>query len=760
MLIKLQYVSQEENDVGNVYPYVESIKVLAAYAALFYIWPCTIFRGRLKGKGLTFRFAFCSVVQIVLLNGVVLGLGLLHILNAWVVRILFFGAFIFSAGMPLIMKRRDRHTETVFLRSNLLRSRYGWKMSLVRMCKKPGESAKKIWESYKKRLPEYALLLIVILFGMAFFSNGAFQEMSYGCMDQYTHHTWVSGLLRGEVFSNGIYPEAMHCFIYSMHILFGIKLYSCVLFLAGIHVSAFFLAAYCLFKEVFRCSFLALPVLTAWLAFYGIGEKALESITRMSWTLPQEFGLYLVFLCPLFLLRYFRDRKETGHWYQDENLLLLALGIGAAGSLHFYVLILVFFSCLPVVLVYFKRMRPVKGALSFLSAVLSGMEAGTIPMLIAYALGKELEGSLQWGFHTFQGVSGDSSKSYIGESLLYNGNFFKGVYKKGYVSLLGKEYALKMVLLSLLILIACGICVFYCRKRQDQRREFLPPAGVCAGYIYITVVSAVYVFLYAAPFIGFPEFVVIDRTVGLTQMLLWGTAGTAIDFLLLFADTRFGWRMPAGAMVFFCGLIYYSAYAADFHENTYWWLRRYSSAVTVTDEIEKNFPGSRRTVVSMWDEKYQMEEGTHEELLTFVQASEEEDEYFLPTEYIFLYVEKRPLLRGQVHFLSAPAWLAKDNDTVYENLWNQSQCPEILCEKISWTEAREMCFYSPEIIDNYDDLRLRKAVCSKAYYWCRKFAEQYPAETNIYYEDEDFVCYVIHQNPDAPLNLALKSKQR
>ncbi len=743
--------------MGNMYPYVESVKVLTAYAALFYIWPCIVFHRKLRGRGLTFRFAFCATVQIVLLNGVVLGLGLLHFLHVWVVRILFWGALLVSTGISLRKRKRERRQGAEFPVKNLSWNNGGWKMFFVYARKKTAASAKKIWRSYKKRLPEYCILLIVLLFSMAFFLNGAFREMSYGCMDQYTHHTWILGLLRGEAFSEGIYPEAMHCFIYAMHSLFGVKLYSCVLFLAGIHISAFLLAAYCLLKEIFRYSCLAAPVLAAWLVFGGIGAKALESMTRLSWTLPQEFGLYLVFLCPLFLIRYFRGDKETGKWYEDENLLALALGIGAAVSLHFYVLILVFFSCVPVVLTHIRKLCSVKRLLSLVTAGLSGMEAGMIPMLAAYALGKDLEGSLRWGFHTFQGAGGDSAKSYIGESLLRGGNFFRGVYKKGYVSLLGEEFALKMVLLSLCILTICGICAFYCKKRQDPGRGPLRLSGRSGGTVYITAVSAVYVFLYAAPFMGLPEFVVIDRTVGITQMFLWGTAGAALDALLVLADTRLGWKTSAAVTAFLCGFVYYSAYVTDFHENTYWWLRRYPSAVTVTDEIEKNIPGNRRTIVSMWDEQYQMTEGVHEELLTFVQGTEEENEYFLSTEYIFLYVEKRPLLRGQVHFLTGPAWLARDNDTVYENLWNQSQCPAIRCEKISQTEAREMSFYSPEIIDNYDDLRLRKAVCSKAYYWCRDFAERHPAETNIYYEDEDFICYVIHQNPDAPLNLALRA---
>ena len=31
----------------------------------------------------------------------------------------------------------------------------------------------------------------------------------------------------------------------------------------------------------------------------------------------------------------------------------------------------------------------------------------------------------------------------------------------------------------------------------------------------------------------------------------------------------------------------------------------------------------------------------------------------------------------------------------------------------------------------------------------------YPTDSNVYYEDEDFICYVIHQNPEAPLDLAI-----
>lgn len=58
-------------------------------------------------------------------------------------------------------------------------------------------------------------------------------------------------LLNGTPFYEGIYPEAMHCFIYAMRVLFGVKIYSSQLFLAGIHVAVFLVSAYLLLKELF-----------------------------------------------------------------------------------------------------------------------------------------------------------------------------------------------------------------------------------------------------------------------------------------------------------------------------------------------------------------------------------------------------------------------------------------------------------------------------------------------------------------------------
>lgn len=743
--------------MDKIYWYLEYMKVLAAYAALLYIWPSIIFHKYLRGKGLEFRFLFCSVVQIVLVNLAVLGAGLLHILNAWAVRALFYGPLIVNAAIFLVKRKKQGYPKISLMAGNLLLGKYGWKLFFARMRDGLCMKCRKFCGNHKAHAMQYFLLAAAILFGMAYFSNGAFRFLSYGCSDQFTHHQWILGLQEGEIFSEGIYPEAMHCFIYSMNCLFGVKLYSCILFLAGIHSMTFLFAAYCLQKEVFQCSITPLFVLAAWLFFGGAGEKALESLSRMTWTLPQEFGLYLVFLCPLFFIRFLKEDRETGQWFQNENLLLLSFGVGATLAIHFYVTILAFFACLAVMTVYFWKIRSVKRAGFLSSAVLYGAEAGIVPMLAAYDMGVELEGSLGWGVSTFQGTSENLVHPTAGKEsdLASTGSFFREFYRNGFVNLFGERGALGIVLVSLIIIAAFCLYGFilYCRRRKDPERKSLFAKGMAGGYFFLVAVSAIFVFLYAAPFLGLPQFVAIDRIVGLIQIWVFSMLGAAVDFLIFLAGSGLSQSMiSAGALVGFCAL-YCLAYRTDFHEYTYWWLGRYKAEAAVTHKIMESFPQYSYTVVSMDGELYQMiEDGWHEEILTFVQNTGGK-EYYLPTEYIFLYVEKRPVLYTR-YFFSGPSWLAQDNRRTPDNFDNQRPRREI-----SQKAAERTVSYLPEPLDNYIAWDIRTALNSKAYVWYQEFQEIYPVETNVYYEDDDFVCYMIHQNPKSLFNLSIDGQR-
>jgi len=745
--------------VENLYPYVETLKVGAAYAALLYIWPSIVFRKLLRGKGLTFRFLFCSIVQPVLISTAVLGLGLVHLLHFGVVRVLFWGAL--AAPLLAACCREKRVPVRLPLRA-LLAGHYGWKLFFCRAADGLARRWQRFRQRYAGKTAEYLVLAGILLFGMTFFLNGAFQDYSFGCFDQYTHYRWTEKLLAGDIFTWGVYPEGMHCFLYALHVLFGVKLHSCVLFLAGIHNStSFLLAAYCLLNALFRSRHTTLLVLTAWLAFDGIGPVALEAFTRMTWTLPQEFGHYLVLACPLLLLRYCRERCKPVQWYRDENLLLLAVGIANAVSMHFYVLILAACACVPVVFAYWRELFPPRRMLPPIAAGLYGAELGLLPMLIACAVGFPLEGSLLWGFNTLRGASGDSIRNRIAAAAPKEVHVslwerlsapLKGFYENGYVPLFG-DYAAWMLLLSLLVpalLLAC----WYARRR-GRLREGALPAGTAKGYLILALGCMVFILLFAAPYIGLPELVVIDRTLAITQLLAFGLVAVPVDFLLARASSLRGKPLPRGLMATGCLCLYLAAYMTDFRQSTFCYLQRYNSTVAVTDQIMNRYPEGNYCIVSTLDERYQVPSQNHEELLNFMKNTEGEA-YTIPKEYIFLYVEKQPIQRGQVHFHKAPHWLARENNKRFSGANNQSQCPDILHTEISEEMADANMPYVPNLRDNYDNQMLHTVLASRAYAWYQRFSATYPAETNVYYENDEFVCYVIHQNMDMFLELAQK----
>ena len=290
---------------------VEFIKVLSGYIFLMYLWPSVIFRKKLSGKSLTFQFAFCSTVSILLSNTIILGLGLFHILNEGIVRWIYYGTFFLS-----IFKEKELRRYIFAHIKRTFSGTQGWKLLIFRQAESLKiiivNSFQQLNKKIKGRRIEYGILFGLIVFAVAYFSYGAFQCHSYGWGDMYVHHAWIYGLKEGKIFSAGIYPEAMHCFIYCMNDLFGISVYSCMMFLGEIHVSALLLAIYCFLREVMKSKYTVYLVLAAFLTIDMVCVDEIYGMSRMQYTIPQEFGLYTQFLCALYLVRFLRRNPEEG----------------------------------------------------------------------------------------------------------------------------------------------------------------------------------------------------------------------------------------------------------------------------------------------------------------------------------------------------------------------------------------------------------------------------------------------------------------
>lgn len=78
--------------------------------------------------------------------------------------------------------------------------------------------------------------------------------------------------------------------------------------------------------------------------------------------------------------------------------------------------------------------------------------------------------------------------------------------------------------------------------------------------------------------------------------------------------------------------------------------------------------------------------------------------------------------------------------------------------EIQHTEISDHSVGSPLVAmgkssDAYSLIENRKILESEMYNWCQNFKSSLPNEIKVYYEDEDFICYIVQQNPERLYNL-------
>lgn len=791
---------------------VEFIKVLSGYIFLMYLWPSVIFRKKLSGKSLTFQFAFCSTVSILLSNTIILGLGLFHILNEGIVRWIYYGTFFLS-----IFKEKELRRYIFAHIKRTLSGTQGWKLLIFRQAESLKiiivNSFQQLNKKIKGRRIEYGILFVLIVFAVAYFSYGAFQCHSYGWGDMYVHHAWIYGLKEGKIFSAGIYPEAMHCFIYCMNDLFGISVYSCMMFLGEIHVSALLLAIYCFLREVMKSKYTVYLVLAAFLTIDMVCVDEIYGMSRMQYTIPQEFGLYTQFLCALYLVRFLRRNPEEGKakrkvW--NDDLFLFMTSLAASLAIHFYVTMMAFFLCAAIAIFGIVKVFKKENFKSLVIAVLAGMIISAAPMVLAYASGIPLQGSLNWGMNVMNGTdtkegrtqqaqsiasennaetsSQHESESQSSESIQQEsgvqssqsvtseekqqtetndaleqeqtsqkksrktiGEYIKMVYKYGYAQLYGDTRAKWLLGFTLIagILSAINWIITAIRFRK------LP----FELYLGITAASVIFMILYAAPFLGLPEIIAGARLCLTEQVLLLSMMALPADEVLFAIGRRkmaciLPYLSVLGVAAIYAGTNYFGVY----HGYLYYELTRYNSVVNLTNRIASEYPKQRYTIISTTDEIYQViESGWHEEILDFYYKSKLE-KYYIPTEYLFFYVEKNPIQYAQYHFFAGPRWLAQKKYSQYYKYSNAviSEGSAIKSSKISEDVLGEPLTDMGKASDAYSNLKNRTILESELYFWCQDFKARLPYEIQVYYEDEDVVCYMIKQNPEHLYNLGSK----
>ena len=750
------------------------VSIFAAYTGLTVLLPAIMLRRILAGRRLSEQFLMCYTFGNFYIINIVFAVQLLHISGFWTL-VLFTavpGILIWSRVNRVSL--RELCMKTGIVCKKILQGSMGIKGFLYRVKNRSMAVLKKaVWLFYCEVVCNtLQWILAGAVIAALFWIYGRQLILTYGycASDIPVHLNWINQMSRGNLFASGVYPFGFHCMVYYLHAVFGFDTYVilCVFYL----VQVFFIHIVLLAMLKLLCRSLYLPY--AGIMVYILGSFwARQTYSRFGSSLPQEFGMIFVIPSVYFLIRFFQTEKKN--LKNRETRLILgcfALAFSLTLAIHFYGTMIAGLCCIGIAVgfctrflnkEYFRRIM-LTGIISIFLAVL--------PMGIAFAGGTPLQGSLGWGLSVINGDSSDTEDTSENEAaqkqameemaarLIENTqNSNSESVQTGEIPIIteapkhsltdkAREIPKKMknlremmirriqefiinsreqwcayaVLAGIAVLILLGL--MFIILRRITYGEMLMSAGFCMGiltlllcagnlglpvlmdparcsiyYVYLLIVSITVLGDGLLYLIFMPRILTISRNV--------------VSFILTVS-------MAAGMI--HQGLVKTPDFISDYVSN---------GAFTCLTNIIKENKDETWTIVSVNDETQMgLDHGWHYETITFLRKQEhinKDTKLIIPTEKVYFFIEKIPLNYSVVYSGSGQSISKKGASQSLPN-------------------SGGIGMYQGEG---------RWILMSRMYYWAQAFMEMYPNETKVYYESEDFVCYVISQNMYHQYNFAI-----
>ena len=592
----------------------------------------------------------------------------------------------------------------------------------------------------------------------------------YRASDIPVHLNWINQMSRGNLFASGVYPFGFHCMVYYLHAVFGFDTYVilCVFYL----VQVFFIHIVLLAMLKLLCRSLYLPY--AGIMVYILGSFwARQTCSRFGSSLPQEFGMIFVIPSVYFLIRFFQTEKKNLKNRETKLILgCFALAFSLTLAIHFYGTMIAGLCCIGIAAgfcmrflnkEYFRRIM-LTGIISVFLAVL--------PMGIAFAGGTPLQGSLGWGLSVINGGSSDTEDTSENEAaqkqameemaarLIENAqnsnsepvqteetpviteatkhslaDKAREIPKKmknlremmvrriqEFIINSQEQWCAYAVLAGIAVLLLLGV-VFIILRRITYG-EMLMSAGFCMGILTL---------LLCAGNLGLPVLMDPARCSIYYAYLLIASMTVLGDGLLYLIFMPRILTIPRNAISFIltvsmaAGMIYQGLvktpdFISDYVSN---------GAFTCLTNIIKENKDETWTIVSANDETQMgLDHGWHYETITFLRKQEhinKDTKLIIPTEKVYFFIEKIPLNYSVVYSGSGQSISKKGASQSLPN-------------------SGGIGMYQGES---------RWILMSRMYYWAQAFMEMYPNEMKVYYESEDFVCYVMPQNMYHQYNFAI-----
>ena len=762
---------------------LQFIKIFAAYTGITVFLPAVMFRRILKGRRLSEKFLMCYTFGNFYIINIVFALQLMHISNVFTL------CLVTALLSVLIGCRVNRISLKALIKKNgevfrkLLQGTMGVKEAIFRIGRKLTVSGRKTGGIFYREVVcdvlQWILTGAVLL--ALFWVYGRQLVLTYGyrASDIPVHLNWINQMSRGNLFVSGVYPFGFHCMIYYLHTVFRIDTYMilCLFYL----VQVFFIHMVFLAMLKMLCRSKYLPY--AGTLIYILGSFwARQTYSRFYSSLPQEFGMIFVIPSVYFLIRFFQIEKEQLKTKETKIILgNFALAFSLTLAIHFYGTMIAGLCCIGIAIgfcthflnkEYFRRIM-LTGIISVFLAVL--------PMAIAFAGGTPMQGSLGWGLSVISGGKKTDTADQVktgnlsvqnrsleeiaaqlqensanqdggsGEEVVQNTTEapkpsmtekMKSVLEKiaripekikntwkmmaqriwDFVINTPTKWPSYAILAGIACLIVLGSV--FCVIRNAGYGKMLLSVGLCMGILTL---------LLCAGNLGLPVLMDPARCSIYYTYLLAAALTVLADGIisLLFMQGVLKICLDPNSFMITVGLVVgcisqgwmkVSDFSSGYVSN---------GALTCLANIIKENEDKTWTIVSANDETQMgLDHGWHYETITFLRKQEnlkKDTEIIIPTKNVYFFIEKIPLDYSVTYAGSGQSISKKGASQSLPN-------------------SGGISMYQGEG---------RWILMSRMYYWAQAFMAKYPNDMKVYYESEDFICYVMPQNMYHQYNFAI-----
>lgn len=256
----------------------------------------------------------------------------------------------------------------------------------------------------------HAILFFVLVW---MFGQGIIQNYGYSASDIPVHNYWINAMGDNNIFVAGVYPHGYHCMIYFLHEVFGFDTYILLSLFAFVQVICVHFALLYFLKLCCKTKYM--PYVGAFV--YAAGSFFVTATySRFASTLPQEFGMIFILPGIYYGFEFFEVRREEvkkGEKKKESyySLCGFAMSFGMTLSAHFYNTVIAGIFCVAMAVGYLFLFVRKQYFWNVVGTCFISVLVAILPMVIAFATGTPLQGSLYWATEVIMGTSDENSST-------------------------------------------------------------------------------------------------------------------------------------------------------------------------------------------------------------------------------------------------------------------------------------------------------------------------------------------------------------